>query len=54
MNEFINEYKWEGINFQSENDDWKKFVKNNQKTALSVLYVKKVTRNNSNHEKQLQ
>ena len=22
---FISKYKWEGINFQSKKDDWKKF-----------------------------
>ena len=24
---FINKYNWEGINFPSEQDDWKKFEK---------------------------
>ena len=24
---FINKYNWEGINFPSEKDDWKKFEK---------------------------
>ena len=38
---FINKYKWEGINFPSEKDDWKKFEKNNLTVILNVLYVKK-------------
>ena len=38
---FINKYKWEGINFPSENNDWEKFEKNNQAIALIVLYAKK-------------
>ena len=37
---FINKYKWEGINFPSEKDDWKKFGKNNVTIALNVLYAK--------------
>ena len=48
----------EGIDYPSENDDWKKFEKNNQTNALNVLYAKKklyilaVFQNDSNHEKQ--
>ena len=38
---FINRYKWEGINFPSENNNWKKIEKNNLTIALNVLYVKK-------------
>ena len=38
---FINKYEWEGINFPSEKDDWKKFEKNNVRIALYVLYPKK-------------
>ena len=30
----INEYKWEGINFPSEKDAWKKSEKNNVTTAF--------------------
>ena len=26
---FINRYNWEGINFPSEKEDWKKFEKKN-------------------------
>ena len=37
----MNKYKWEGINFPSEKDDWKKFEKNNATIALNVLHVKK-------------
>ena len=31
----------EGIDYPSENDDWKKFEKNNRTNALNVLYAKK-------------
>ena len=37
---FINKYNWEGINFPSEKDDWKKSEKNNVTIALTVLYTK--------------
>ena len=57
---FINEYNWEGINFPSEKDDWKKFWKNNVTIAPNVLYAKKgkiyrayVSKRNSNREKQV-
>ena len=38
---FTNKYSWEGTNFSSEKDDWKKFEKNNVTIALNVLYAKK-------------
>ena len=38
---FTNKYKWKGINFPSEKDDWKIFEKNNVAIAVNVLYVKK-------------
>ena len=38
---FYEKYNWEGINFPSEKDDWKKFEKNNVTIALNVLYAKK-------------
>ena len=57
---FINKYNWEGINYSSKKDDWKKFEKNNVAIALNVLYVKKekiypayVSKHNSNHGKQV-
>ena len=57
---FISKYNWEGINFPSEKDDWKKFEKNNVKIALNVLYAKKekmypayVSKSNSNREKEV-
>ena len=31
-----NKYNWEGINFPSEKDDWKKFEKNNATIALNI------------------
>ena len=37
---FISKYNWEGINYPSENNDWKKFDKNNLAIALTVLYAK--------------
>ena len=55
---FINKYNWEGINFPSEKDDWKKFEKNNVTIALNVLYAKKekiypgdISKHNSSREK---
>ena len=57
---FISKYNWEGIDFPSEKDDWKKFVKNNVTIDLNALYAKKekiypayVSKCNSNHEKQV-
>ena len=38
---FINKYNCKGINFLSEEDDWKNFEKDNQIIALNVLYIKK-------------
>ena len=38
---FINKYNWEGINYPSEKEDWKKIDKNNLTIALNVLYAKK-------------
>ena len=38
---FTYKYKWEGINFLSEKDDWKKFEKNNMTIVLNVLNEKK-------------
>ena len=56
----INEYSWEGINFPSEKDNWKKFQKNNQIIVIKVLYPKKqklylayVSKHNLNQEKQV-
>ena len=37
---FINKYNWEGINFPSEKDDWKKYESNNVTIALNVLHTK--------------
>ena len=37
----MNKYNWEGINFPSEKDDWKKIEKNDVTIALNVLYAKK-------------
>ena len=56
----INKYKWEGTNYLSGEDDWKKLEKKNPIIALNVLYSKKIniflvyiSKNNSNHEKQI-
>ena len=40
MKPFINKYNCEGINFPPEEDDCKKFEKNNLKIAVNVLYAK--------------
>ena len=37
----IDKYNWEGINYPSEKDDWKKSKKNNVMIALSVFCGKK-------------
>ena len=57
---FINKYKWEGINFPSEKDNWKTFEKNNVTISVNLLYAKKekiysayVSKNNSNREKKV-
>ena len=38
---FVNKYNWEGINFQSEKYNQKKFEKNNVTNALNVLHAKR-------------
>ena len=37
---FISKFNWEGTNFPSEKDDWKKFEKNNVAISINVLYAK--------------
>ena len=37
---FIKKYNWEGINYPSKIDDWKKFEKNIPTIALKILYIK--------------
>ena len=37
---FIDKYNWEGINYPSKKDDWKKFEKNNLTSVLNTLYAK--------------
>ena len=36
----MNKYSWEGMNYPSEKDDWKKFEKHNLKIALTVFQAK--------------
>ena len=55
---FINKYNWEGTNYPSKIDDWKRFEKNNWAIALDVLYTKEkeicpayISKINSNCEK---
>ena len=55
---FINKYNWEGINYPSEKDDWKKFERNYVTIALNHFYAKKekiypsyVSKHNSIREK---
>ena len=57
---FTNKYNWERINYQSEEDDWKKLEKNNLTIALDILYAKKekicpghVSKHNSVREEQV-
>ena len=38
---FINKYNWEGMDFPSEKDDWKKTEKNIPTIPLNVLYAEK-------------
>ena len=38
---FLNRYNWEGINYPSEKEDWKKFEKNNLMMLLIFYMVKK-------------
>ena len=38
---FVNKYNWDGMNFSSEKDDWKKIEKNNKTIAVNVLYPRK-------------
>ena len=37
---FMNKYTWEGMNYLSEKDDWKKFEKHNLTIALTVFQAK--------------
>ena len=37
----MDKYNWEGINYPSGKDDWKKIEKNNLTIALNISYVKK-------------
>ena len=60
MKPFINKYKWEGRNFPSEKDDWRKYEKNNLTFAVNILYAKTekiysayVSKNNPDREKQV-
>ena len=50
---FINKYIWEGNNFPSGKDNWKKLEKNNVTIAVNFLYAKKKYPDNSNREKQV-
>ena len=36
---FINKYKWEGINFPSVKDDWKRYEKNNVAIILLIFKI---------------
>ena len=52
--------KWEGINYPSEKEDWKKYEKNNVTIVLKVLCAKKekifracVSKHYSKREKQV-
>ena len=38
---FINNYNWEGINYPSKIENWRRFDKNNPRIALNILHIKK-------------
>ena len=38
---FISKYIWERVNYPSENNDWKKFEKNNLMTDINIFYILK-------------
>ena len=57
---FVDKYNWEGINYPSKQDDWKKLEKSNLMIALNVLHTRKekiypayVPKHNSNRENKL-
>ena len=59
-NSFIYKYNWEGINYLSEKDCWRKIEKNNLAITLHVLHANKekiylafVLKHNSNRENKL-
>ena len=45
---FINNYKWNDINFPATKKDWNKFEVNNKNIALNILYVCYNTKKNRN------
>ena len=42
---FLNKYNWEGINYLSEKDDWKKFEENNVTMAVNFFFMLKKKKN---------
>ena len=56
---FLDNYNWEGINYPSKKDDWKKFEKNDQRLLLMFcilkrkIYLTYVSKHNPNCEKQV-
>ena len=36
---FIDQYKWESVDFPAEITDWKKFERNNKTIALNILFI---------------
>ena len=36
---YINQYKWKGIKFPSDKEDWKKIEQNNKGIASNILFV---------------
>ena len=47
---FINNYKWNDINFPATKKDWNKFEVNNKNIALNILYVPYNTKKNRNRQ----
>ena len=57
---FINKDNWEGINYSSKIDDWKRYEKNDPRIALNILFTKVkevvppyISNHNSTREKQI-
>ena len=38
----MNDYNWEGLNYLSKIEDWKRFEKSDPTIVLNVLYIKHI------------
>ena len=41
MKPFINSYNWEGTDYPSNTEGWKRFEKSNEAIVFNVFYIKK-------------